>query len=246
MHSSVRLLYALFLLLGLASTGWGQSTAPHAITFSAGYSIPIGKFASKQFNDPNAGLAGSGYFGQLSYEQRFNSWLGARLSGSLNINETNPDPIIEQYSILLPNRDTYTWQKDVTQWKFGSVLAGPAVFLRMGPIILEGHVQVGVAFARSPSLSVIGTSSTGNFPVEARVAQANSKALGLGAGGSIRVPITERLHFQITGSWIGSNMYFKDVPTYAFVGDVGPIESLQSRRRYIGVLNAGAGLAFNF
>ncbi|GAB3163705.1 hypothetical protein [Telluribacter humicola] len=245
MRPPVHLLYAI-LFFGITTSGWAQSTAPRAISFSGGYSIPIGKFASKQFSDPEAGLAGSGYFGELSYEQRFSSWLGVRLSGSLNINKTNADPLIEQYSILLPNRDTYTWQTDVTKWLFGSVLAGPAVYLRTGPVMLEGHVQLGVAFARSPGLSVIGTSSTGRNPVEARVAQGSTKALGYGAGGSASVPISNRLRFQITGQWIGSNMYFKDVPTYAIVGDIGPIKSLQSKWRFIGVLNTGAGLVFEF
>ena len=55
----------LVLLLPLCSLGQDRNI----VSFSGGYSLPLGKFASANLNDPEAGLAGAGVFGQLSYER---------------------------------------------------------------------------------------------------------------------------------------------------------------------------------
>ncbi|HEV7348441.1 hypothetical protein [Telluribacter sp.] len=242
---SYRYLGAFVLLLGLVPTAWAQGTS-NIVSFSSGYSVALGKFASEQLNDPEAGLAGPGFFAQLSYERKFLPWLGLRLSGSLNINQTNPDPVIRQYSVLLPQPETYTWTTDVTQWRLGTVMAGPSGYLQVGRVGLEGHAQVGLVLAESPGLNVVGTSSTGRNPVDARVAKSSANALGIGAGASVRIPITERLRFQLTGDWVAASIQLKDVPTYTKVGDNGPFEGLISPKRFVGVLNVGAGLAVTF
>jgi hypothetical protein len=239
------LLFCLF-LLSLGTPGNAQPTPLNALSFSAGYSIPVGKFASKQFSDPEAGLAGAGYFTQLGYERRFRSWLGVRLSASLNSNTTNPQTMIDQYSVFLPNRDTYTWTTDVTRWRLGSVLAGPVLYARLGALTLKGHAQAGLVLAESPGLRVQGTSSTGQYPVDARVSKSDARAFGVGAGGSVRFPLYKRLLFQLTGDWVASRIQLYDVPTYTQVGDNAPINGLLSPRRLVGVLNTGAGLVVEF
>lgn len=230
------------LLIPLYSLGQDRNI----ISFSGGYSVPIGEFASKQFSNPDAGLAGEGFFGQLSYERKFTSWLGARLTGNLNINQTNAKPLIEQYSLFLPNPDTYTWQSDVTKWRMGAVLAGPAGYLSLGAVELEGHVQAGMVFAEAPGVVLNGVSSTGQNAVDARVPVASTSAFGYGAGASVRFRLTDHLRLQVTGDWIGADARLKNVPTYVKVGDRPPIEGIISPRRFVTVLNVGAGLVVAF
>lgn len=232
----------LLLLLPLCSLGQDRN----GVSFSGGYSLPIGEFASKQFSNPDAGLAGEGLFGQLSYERKFTSWLGARLTGSLNINQTNAQPLIDQYSQFLPNPDTYTWQSDVTKWRLGALLAGPVGYLSLGSVELEGHVQGGIVFAEAPGVILNGVSSTGQNAVDARVPVASTSALGYGAGASVRFRLTDHLRLQLTSDWIGTDTQLKDVPTYVKVGDRPPIEGIISPRRFVTVLNVGAGLVVAF
>lgn len=241
-RSSLLKISLLVLLLPLCSLGQDRNR----VSFSGGYSLPIGKFASKQFSNPDAGLAGEGFFGQLSYERKFTPWLGARLTGSLNINQTNAQPLIEQYSQFLPNPETYTWQSDVTKWRLGAVLAGPVGYLTLGGVELEGHVQAGMVFAEAPGVMLNGVSSTGQNTVDARVPVASTSAFGYGAGASVRFRLTSHLRLQLTGDWIGADATLKDVPTYVKVGDRPPIEGRISPRRFVTVLNAGAGLVVVF
>jgi hypothetical protein len=234
-----------FLLFWLyPSTLYAQS--PNSLSFATGYSLPLGKFASKQFSDPDAGLAGEGFFAQLAYERRLAERWGVRLSGSLNINQTNSQPIIEQYSVFLPDRNTYTWLSDVTQWRLGTLLIGPCGYLSVGAVELEGHVQGGVVLAEAPGIHLIGTSSTGQNAVEARIPVASTTAPGFGAGGAVRFRLTDHLRFQVTGNWTGANARLKNVPTYVKVGDRPAMEGLISPRRFVTVLNVGVGLAVVF
>ena len=218
----------------------------NAISFSGGYSIPIGEFASKQFSNPDAGLAGEGFFGQASYERKLASWWGLRVAGSLNINKANSQPLIEQYSQFLPNPETYTWQTEVTKWRLGTVLAGPVGYVTLGGVELKGHLQGGMIFAQAPGLTLNGVSSTGQNTVDARVPVASTRAFGYGAGAAVRLRLTEYLRFQLMADWIGAKAELKDVPTYVKVGDRPPINGVISPQRFVTVLNAGAGLVVVF
>lgn len=235
-------IFCLACLLPLGVLAQGQN----ALSLAGGYSLPIGKFASQQFNDPDAGFAGDGYFGQVSYERKLTSWLGARLTGSLNTNTTDAQPLIDQYSELLPNPNTYSWQSEVTRWQLGAVVAGPMAYSSFGKLTLEGHVQGGVIFAKSPGVGLLGTSTTGRNAVDGRITAASTKAFGVGAGGSIRFRLSDRLHFQLTGDWIGGRVKLENVPTYVKVGDFAPIETNTSRERLVGVINAGGGFVVVF
>lgn len=91
------------------------------LTFSAGYSIPVGKFANPKPNDPLAGLAGSGFYDQINYARPIRKGLGVRFSGRINSNSTNLGPMIAKansYAIVTGNK--YGWQSDVSKWNFWS------------------------------------------------------------------------------------------------------------------------------
>ncbi len=238
--------FVLALAVGFLLPVCSRAQNQNVLSFSGGYSLPIGEFASKQFSNPDAGLAGEGFFGQISYERRIASWWGLRLAGNLNVNQANSEPLIEQYSQFLPNPETYTWQSEVTNWKLGAILFGPAGYLSLGSVELEGHVQGGMVFAEAPGVTLNGVSSTGQNTVDARVPVASTRTFGYGAGASVRFRLTDHLRFQLTGDWIGANAQLKDVPTYVKVGDRPPINGLVSPRRFVTVLNAGAGLVVVF
>lgn len=230
------------LLLPLGSLGQNRN----GISFSGGYSLPLGKFASANLNDPEAGLAGAGVFGQLSYERKVASWLGLRLTGSMNINQTDPQPLIDRYSQILTKPESYTWEKEASTWRFGAVLLGPSGFLSLGKAELEGHVQGGFVFAESPGVTLNGTSSMGSPAIEGRIAQASTSALGFGAGASVRFRLTKHLGFQLTADAIAANAQLKNVTTSVKVNNVPFPESTTSPKRFVTVLNVGAGLVVAF
>lgn len=230
------------LLLPLCSLGQDRNI----VSFSGGYSLPLGKFASANLNDPEAGLAGAGVFGQLSYERKVAPWLGLRLTGSLNINQTDPQPLIDRYSQILTKPESYTWEKEASKWRFGAVLLGPSGFLSLGKTELEGHVQGGFIFAESPGVTLNGTSSVGSPSIEGRIAQTSTSAFGFGAGASVRFRLIQQLGFQLTADAIAANAQLKNVTTSVKVNNVPFPESTTSPKRFVTVLNVGAGLVVAF
>lgn len=232
---------AIALLLPLA----GVAQDKNMISLAGGYSLPIGEFASQNFNDPKAGLAGPGVYAQLNYERRLADHFGLRLTGSININKTDAQPLIDEYSVLLTKPESYTWQEETSTWRLGALLLGPSAYLPLGSAELEGHLQGGLVFAESPSLTVRGTSSASSPDAEGRVAQASTSAFGFGAGASVRFRLTENLRLQITADAIGANAQLKDLPTYRRLGSF-VIESTSSPERFVAVANVGVGLVFGF
>lgn len=215
------------------------------VSFSGGYSLPIGAFASQNFDDPKAGLAGPGLYAQLNYERKLADHFGLRLTGSLNINKTDAQPLIDEYSVLLTQPESYSWETETSTWQLGALLLGPSVFLPLGNAELEGHVQGGLVFAESPGVTARGTSSAGNPSAEGRVAQASTSAFGFGAGASVRFRLTRNLRLQITADAIGANAQLKDVPTYRQLGSL-VVEGTDSPERFVAVVNVGAGVVFGF
>ncbi len=232
---------AFALLLPLTSSAQDKNM----ISLAGGYSLPLGSFASQNFSDSKAGLAGAGAYAQLSYERKITDRYGLRLTGSLNINKTDAQPLIDEYSSLLANPESYSWQKETSTWRLGALLLGPSAYLPLGRAQLEVHAQAGLVYAESPTVTALGTSSAGGPEAEGRVARASTAAFGFGAGASARFRLTDHLRFQVTADAIGANARLKDVPTYRRLGRL-VLESTDDPERFVAVINLGAGLVFSF
>ena len=230
-----------FLLLPLSVVAQQRNL----VSFSGGYSLPVGQFARQNFGDPKAGLAGSGVYAQLNYERKLADHFGLRLTGSLNINKTDAQTLIDEYSVILPKAETYTWQKEASTWQLGALLLGPSGYLALGSVELEGHVQGGVVLAESPSVTLFGISSSDGPDVQGSVTQASTKAFGFGAGASVRFRLTDWLRLQLTADAIGAKMQLKDVTTYRRFGSF-VLQETTSPKRFVSVVNVGAGLVFGF
>lgn len=219
---------------------------------SGGYSLPIGKYASEKLGNPDYGLAGSGYFGQVAYEHRFLFWLGLRVAGNHTINKTNPGPIIaksEEYLDMarpfINEEGTYTWTTETTKWKLTSAMIGPALYLYLGKVQFEGHLMGGYVWVHSPDIHVYGTSSSGKNPVEGSMASSLSKTPGGGIGMSIKIPLSSHLTFQLGGDVIGTEAKFHNLTLVGKVNDT-QLEQPRSENRWVSVVNLGAGFCIEF
>jgi hypothetical protein len=220
---------------------------------TGGYSLPVGQLAKEKLNDPLAGLAGSGYFGQVNYDHRIWRWFGFRASASLNQNTTNSGPIIDKanmYAEALGRK--YAWQSNVSEWKLGAALIGPAIYINMNRVQIEAHLQGGIVRASTPSVFLIGQALTaeGNIDGNASTIDVSLnhtivKPLGFGAGLSIRFPIVKALFFQVSGDVIGAKAEVKDLAIVANLGGQ-PFSDRLNEKRFIGVVNLGAGLGIAF
>ncbi len=224
----------------------------NVFSFGGGYSLPVGKFASKALDDPEAGMAGSGYFGRVSYERKLFPGIGLRLSANHNINSTNPNPLIQKadelvnmYRIVLGEEGQYSWTSDAQEWKQTSLMIGPALYIPLGTVTLEAHAQAGRLFITSPKVSLQGTSTSGNNPIDAVMMPVKTQSWGFAGGMSLRIPLGSVVQFKLFAEAIAAQATFKDI---ALRGKVAGIDAshLIDEKRAVGVVNTGAGFVFRF
>lgn len=245
--------FALFLTacLLIHVSSYGQKKK-NSFSFGGGYSLPVGKFASKALDDPKAGMAGSGYFGQVNYETRLFGIVGLRISANHNVNKTNPEPVIhhanylvDMYRMLIGEEGQYSWVADAQEWKQTSLMLGPALFIPLGPLTLEAHVQGGRLFITSPRVALEGVSSSGNNPITAAMSPIKTQCWGVSGGASLRIPLGRVVQFKLFAEATAAEATFEDI---ALRGTIGSMEASQSidERRPVGIVNTGVGLVFRF
>ncbi|WAC10303.1 outer membrane beta-barrel protein [Dyadobacter pollutisoli] len=241
--NSQTFLIALFLFIAFHAQA--QNTRSF-FSVTGGYSLPVGELAREKLDDPFAGLTGSGYFGQANYDFRIARWVGLRVSGSMNLNKTNSQPIIDKANSYAAGLgETFTWQANVSKWKLNALMVGPALYINMGRAQIELHAQGGKVWANSPTVDLIGTAENGGEPITVGLKPASTSAFGLAGGASLRLPIAGKLYFQLSGDVIGAEAEIKDVTIRAVRGSFDFSEKV-SEKRFIGVVNVGAGLGIAF
>ncbi|TLV02120.1 hypothetical protein [Dyadobacter luticola] len=223
------------------------------ISVSSGYSLPVGKFAKAKPDDPLSGLAGSGFYVQGNYDRRVTSRFGFRISGDLNKNKTNSGPIVDKANTYtVGTGKTYTWNSNVSKWNLGALLLGPAVYLDYGKLTIEGHIQGGIVTAKTPSVRLVGNvlSADGQIdPASKQIIitmdQKTVTPFGFAGGISLRYPIYKMLFVNVNADMIGARAQVKNLAIHANVAGLELTEQLTDKR-FIGVVNLGAGLGIAF
>jgi hypothetical protein len=220
---------------------------------TGGYSLPVGELAREKLNDPFAGLTGSGYYGQVNYDFRIARWFGLKISGSMNINKTKPEPIVdranekvEEIKPFINETSSHAWQTDVSRWKFNAVMIGPALYINFNRVQIEAHVQGGYVQVTSPSVNMDGVFTSGNNPIAVRLVPAHTKDFGVGAGGSLRIPLSDLLYFHVSGDFLATEAELKNVAINVKVGNYPELTMPVNEKRFVGVANIGAGFGIMF
>lgn len=240
----------------LPALTFGSARAQDSRSFlsvTGGYSLPVGELAREKLNDPFAGLTGSGYYGQVSYDFRIARWFGLKVSGSMNKNKTRPEPIIERANEkveevrpLINETSAYAWQTDVSRWKFNAIMAGPALFLNFNRVQLEAHVQAGYVQVTSPKVNMSGTFESGENSILVSLSPASTKDFGVGAGASLRLPIVNQLYFHLSGDFLATEAELSNVALKVRIGNYPEAAVPVNEKRFVGVANIGAGFGIAF
>jgi len=245
--------YFILLLALTATESFAQNNNRSFFSVTAGYSLPVGELAREKLNDPFAGLTGSGYYGQVNYDFRIARWIGLKVSGSMNLNKTKPQPIIDRANgkvqeirPLINETSEYSWQSNVSKWKFNAIMIGPALYLNMNKVQLEAHLQAGYVQVTSPSVDMIGTFQSGENKINVQLLPAKTKDVGVGAGASLRIPLGNTLYFHLSGDFLATEAELKNVAINVKVGNYPQVGIPINEKRFVGVANVGAGFGFMF
>jgi hypothetical protein len=150
--------YFLPLLILLSTTrSWSQNNG--SLHLSIGGALPIGKFASKDVNDPASGLANPGGLAELGYSHllKDNHWgLTIGIRGRLNgINKNaNTSALREAFPV-------YTWSSSNSSWKALSAMAGAYYILPVSSKLdVRMELSLGAANCYLPEYTVLGILDT--------------------------------------------------------------------------------------
>jgi hypothetical protein len=255
-HMKFRTNYIAFGILFLCSlSGHAQIDTRSYLSITAGYSLPVGELAREKIDDPFAGLSGEGRYLQASYDFRITRWFGLRFAGSVNSNTTKPQPIIDRANEkiselrsmgLIKDPDGPDWQTNVSNWKFNAVMAGPAIYINMGRVQLEGHAMGGYVQVSSPKVQMTGKFQSGRNDIDVLLNEAITKDWGIGGGASLRIPIFKRLYFHLAGDFLATEAQLKDVSMKVTVQDYPQVVLPINEKRFVGVANVGLGLGLIF
>ncbi|MDO6431932.1 hypothetical protein Q4E93_15100 [Flavitalea sp. BT771] len=149
--------YLLLLLILLSTTpAWSQNNSLH---LSLGGALPIGKFASKDVNDPASGLANPGGLAELGYSHllKDNHWgLTIGIRGRLNGIDKNANS-----SALRKIYPLYTWSSSNSSWKALSAMAGVYYILpAASKLDVRMELSLGTANCYLPEYTVLGILDT--------------------------------------------------------------------------------------
>jgi|GEM_PF-1317882 len=152
-----RLLPLLILACLCSIHSWSQNNS--SLHLSLGGALPIGKFASKDVNDPTSGLANLGGLAELGYSHPLNDdhWgLTIGIRGRLNGIDKNANS-----SALRKIYPSYTWSSSNSHWKALSAMAGVYYTLpAASKLDVRLEISLGAANCYLPDYNLLGILDT--------------------------------------------------------------------------------------
>jgi opacity protein-like surface antigen len=142
--------------IGLSAYAQRQPTKLYA-ELSIGPSFPVGKFASKDYQDTSAGFANTGVAASISLGYRLNNKFSLLLNFGGSQHGRDAEPIEKRYGQGMSGRDvTVTSDK----WKAGKIMAGGRLSLPIssaGKVFFTSDLLAGVCKTAIPEYSGVIT-----------------------------------------------------------------------------------------
>lgn len=135
---------------------------------------------------------------------------------------------------------------------FWSCLFGPAVYKNFGKLLVQGHLQAGIVWARTASVHLTGNvyDATGQVdPVSPTINVSLERQavnqFGLGGGINLRYPLSNHFFIQAYSDVLAAKAQVKNLAVKAKIGTLELSEQI-SDKRFIGVVNLGGGIGISF
>jgi len=197
------------LLITYCSTTFAQSNAHKSSIFiGLGPSVTIGDFGNKESRDQNAGLAATGFYIDLGYQNQF-----SKIVGALVMLKGKSHTIANQYlRYYIPDNSGGSLGLKSNNWKMGSVLAGLTQKFALSKnevFSIEFREAAGVQFTSSPEIELLGSLSelAPEFvKQESQLVSSFAYLVGLG----FKYQLNRSLGLKAYGDFNSSNAKFKE------------------------------------
>lgn len=122
------------------------------LSINYGLSHPIGKFASDDAYDEEAGMAVGGNVRSLRFSYIFQDRIGISIGYKKHKNHIDPEPIEDIFEDYYNRNFIF---ETSSPWIINSFLIGPSVnLIHREPVIFDIDVQFGISFCKGPELRI--------------------------------------------------------------------------------------------
>ncbi len=236
------LIFSVLLTTLLGLNCQAQAEPKFSISWAGGPSISLRKLYQQVSDNDRGELAGDGWAGQVGLNYRLFRNLGIAARVNYNQNKTREEGIAKvalyQYNITNP---TIIENKD---WASISALIGPSFHFYIGQkIVIEGRLMGGYAVVTGPKFELNGVFAGRDLNIKTTTNDAQNWALG--AGGTLRYILSNRVSVVVNSDFIQANMLFKNISNTVTASGLTSNPTTEISQK-VGYLNVSAGLQLGF
>ncbi|MCX6269432.1 MAG: hypothetical protein NTW16_19110 [Bacteroidetes bacterium] len=228
-------------------------TAVHRNTgleLSAGYSLPLGAYASSDMADKESGYASGGWLVQLTF-----NWMGKKDFGLAVQYSYQQNPMHNAANLLFPNGIPDSIGSG--SWSSNYLMAGPVFMKTIRKIHLDFKVLGGAIISSGDNFDTPDPADTAKLKSTSNVATGFAYQISAGVGYTISAHLTFKFNLSLLGGWPGiSRHYGAQLLGYDVVKDpvtgIETIEPVYSApveydvKKIVSTLNPSIGLVYRF
>jgi hypothetical protein len=211
------------------------------VTMSVGLSQPMGRFASNDGTNEQAGLAGRGISlaGSAGYLVAGPVGLAVRAEQSKNS--------LQAAGLLssIYRQEGDTWTASAGNWTVTNVMAGPYITLPMGRLSVDVRAMAGRTMVVCPATSLLGQVDDAQLSIQS--AQCRGQAMAYGAGISAQYRLGINTAIQVTADYTQSTVALETTTTSQ--SDTGFYRSQSATytvQKPISLVSVSAGISILF
>jgi hypothetical protein len=132
------------------------------LDFRLGGGVPYGSYRSTDLQDSTAGYAQTGVNIEIFLRYSFSPLITGEAGFVGQSNRFNALPFQESLAQSLnPIYPGLQWQNDADNWTLNAFVAGVGITSPTKPVAIEGHVLGGIAFLKSPNITILASNNVG-------------------------------------------------------------------------------------
>lgn len=177
------------------------------VAVSAGVSQPMGRFASLDGTDEQAGMAGRGIALNGSAGYLLAGPVGLMIQGQHTKNALQTAGLLSSFYRL----EGDTWTAAAGDWTITTVMAGPYVTLPLGRVSLDVRAMAGRTAVVCPATSLLG--QTGGIEFSVRSEPCRGQAMAYGTGITARYRLGLNTALNLSADYVNSKVSLETTTT---------------------------------
>ena len=221
------------------------------LEFSAGYSMPIGKYGAYDRNDKKSGYASNGYQLQFTFD-----WMGKKDFGMAIQYSYQHNPLKDTAShVVIDGLNNVTLGPG--SWTNHYLMAGPVFMKSIGKFHIDAKILGGVVFSFSPDFNTPDPADTAALRFNRNTGTSFAYQVSAGVGYAISPHLAFKVNLGLMGGWptarkvynpqlIGYEKHFDPITGLTYYTPVYSATANYVINKVITTVNPSIGLVYRF